>query len=263
MKGKLTEFEKYLEEKRGYVSRFPKNKKVVMIISGGLDSISTSARLIEEYDMELFPLHIHRGQTNSAAENRSVDFFTKYFQKRYGENKFHKPEKISVNVPPKEFKSDLFPYTKLKGHPMRDPIMHLLAVQYAVAVSQKFNTYVKTVFYAMVPDDPFPHNSLNGLRVNTINTCVNMNDWNWQISSPNIDPYLTKKLFNKSEEIKWAVERNIPIDKTTSCYNATKDTYYLACGECKSCYRRHLAFIKLGLKDSTKYYKKPNFEKHN
>lgn len=260
MKAKQTEFEKYLEKKRGYVSRFPKNKKAVVIISGGLDSTITSARLIEEYKIELFPLHIQRGQTNSIAEDKSVDYFTKYFQKKYGKNKFHTPEKVSVNVPPREFKVDLLPYTKLKGYPMRDPIMHLLAVEYAVTVSQKFGTEVKTIFCAIVPEDYFPHSTLDGLRVNTINTCVNMDDWDWQISSPNIDPYLTKKAFNKSEEIKWAMVKNIPVGKTVSCNDASENTNYLACGKCKSCFRRNSAFTKLGFGDPTKYYEEPDFK---
>ncbi len=260
MTKKLTTFEKFLDQKRGYISKFPENKKVVMIISGGLDSIATSAKLIEDFDLELFPLHIHRGQTNSVAEDISVDFFTKYFQKRYGKDKFHAPEKISVNVPPKEFKSDLLPYTKIKGHPMRDPIMHLLAVEYAVAVSQKLNTEVKTIYCAIVPEDYFPHSTLEGLRVNTINTCVNMGDWDWQISSPNIDTFLTKEHFGKSEEIKWAIEKDIPIGRTISCNDASDKTNHMACGKCKSCFRRNSAFIKLGFKDSTKYYEKPNFE---
>lgn len=263
MINKLTDFEKYLKNKRGYVSKFPNNKKAVIIVSGGLDSIATSARLIEEYGLELFPLHIHRGQTNSVSENKSVNFFTKYFQKRYGKNKFHTPQMISVNVPPLEFKSDLLPYTKIHGHPMRDPIMHLLAVEYAVAASQKFNSDIKSIYCAIVPEDYFPHSTLDGLRINTINTCVNMNNWDWQISSPNIDKFLSKKPFGKKEEIEWCMKKNIPIGKTISCNDASKKTNYLACGKCKSCFRRNSAFIKLGFKDPTKYYEKPNFKQFN
>lgn len=254
MTNEPTKLEKYLEENRGYLSKIPDNKKAVMIISGGLDSIVTSARLIEEYGMELFPLHIHRGQTNTVAENRSVSFFTRYFQKRYGSDKFHTPGKISVNIPPKEFKKDLIDYTKSKGHPMRDPIMHLLAVEYAVAVSQKIDGAVKSIYCAIVPEDYFPHSTLEGLRANTINTCINMGDWQWQISSPNIDPYLTKELFGKYEEIQWGTERNIPIGKTISCNNASKKTSYLACGDCSSCKRRHEAFLRVGVQDPTEYH---------
>mgnify|MGYP001585638296 CR=1 FL=1 len=228
----LKKLEAILEDNRGYVSQWPKSKTAVFIVSGGLDSTITSARLIEEQSLEIFPLHIHRGQTNSIAENLAVDFFTKYFQKHYGKNMFHDPMKITVNIPPKEFKQDLLPYTKEKGHPVRDQLMHLLGVEYAVAASLKYEKVIKTVFCAIMPEDYFPHSTLEGLRANTVNVCQNMKDWDWQITSPNIDPLLTTKPFTKIEEIKWAMERKIPVEKTISCNNASKLTNYLACGDC-------------------------------
>ena len=112
-----------LKTKRGYASKVPDNKKAIIIISGGLDSVVLSDRLIKEFDMELFPLHIHRGQKNELAENQSVDYFTTYFQKKYGRNIFHQPVKVRVNVPPIEFKQDLQAYMKKNGYPLRDTIM--------------------------------------------------------------------------------------------------------------------------------------------
>jgi len=253
---KHLDIDKFLLKKRGYVSKWPKSKCIVMIVSGGLDSIVTSARLIEDYGLELFPLHIHRGQTNTGAENKSVDYFTEYFQKKYGESKFHTPMKISVNVPSIEFKQDLAPYTKEKGHPMRDPIMQLLGVQYAVAASQKYSKDIRTVYCAIVPEDYFPHSTLQGLRVNTLNVCINTGDWEWQVSSPNIDPLLSSELFGKDQEIKWAMEHEISIGETISCNNASEKTNYLACGNCTSCSRRSEAFSKAGFSDPTKYYDK-------
>jgi len=243
-----------LQKQRGYVSKYPENKKAVIVISGGLDSITLSAYLIEEKGMELFPLHIQRGQTNSVAEDRAVDYFTKFFQEKYGKHRFHKPVKIATNIPPQEFKSDLFPYTKRAGHPMRDPLIHLLGVEYAVAASQKFKTDIKTVFCAIVPEDYFPHSTLGGLRANTINTCINMGDWGWQITSPNIDPFLTVDLIGKEEEIVWAMKHDIPIERTVSCNEANERTNFLPCGTCSSCKRRREAFQSAGFEDSTIYY---------
>lgn len=253
---KNIDIDNILLDGRGFVSKRPKSKCVVMIVSGGLDSVITSARLIEDYELELFPLHIHRGQTNTNAENKSVDYFTKFFQKKYGENRFHTPMKISVNVPPYEFKQDLIPYTKEKGHPMRDPTMQLLGVQYAVAASQKYSKDIRTVYCAIVPEDYFPHSTLQGLRVNTLNACVNMGDWEWQISSPNIDPFLSSEPFGKVQEIEWAMKHGIPVGKTISCNNASEKTSYLACGNCTSCSRRSEAFTNAGFTDPTRYHDK-------
>lgn len=250
---KLSTLENILRSQRDYISKYPENKKAVIVLSGGLDSIATAAYLIEEKGMELFPLHIHRGQTNAVAEHRSVDFFTDFFQKKYGENRFHHPMKISTNIPPKEFKADLLPYTKRSGHPMRDPLIHLLGVEYAVAASQKYQTNIKTVYCAIVPEDYFPHSTLDGLRANTINTCMNMGDWDWQITSPNIDPYLTDGFFGKKEEIMWAMDHGIPLGNSISCNDASERTNHLACGLCSSCERRRTAFKEAGFEDATMY----------
>ena len=250
----LNRTENILKAKRGYVCRWPKEKTAVMIVSGGLDSTITSARLIEDYGLELFPLHIQRGQTNAVAEEKSVNYFTRYFQNKYGKDKYHKPMHISVNVPPKEFKPDLLPYTKLKGHPMRDPIMHLLGVEYAVAASLISEKKIKTVLCAIVPEDYFPHSTLEGLRATTLSICLNMGDWEWQVTSPNIDPWLSKQMFNKNDEIVWGMKRKMPLGETISCNDASLKTSYLACGSCLSCDRRKAAFKKAGFDDPTIYF---------
>ena len=69
-----------------------------------------------------------------------------------------------------------------------------------------------------------------------------------------------KSPFGKLEEIQWAIARSIPVHKTISCNDASEKTNYLACGKCKSCFRRNSAFIKINGEDPTEYYEKPNFE---
>ena len=250
----LKQIEKFLKLKRGYVSKFPENKKAVIIISGGLDSTVTSARLIEDFGLELFPIHIRRGQTNGIFEERSVKYFSIFFQKRYGKKRFHEPRFIDVNIPPVEFKKDLLGYMTKFGYPLRDTIMFLLGVEYAVAVSQKCGSKIRIVYSANVLDDPFPHTTLMGMRANTLNVCVNMDDWDWQLTSPNIDSFLANYTFGKVDEIKWAIQKGIPIQKTTSCYRISKETNFLSCGSCLACKRRHTAFLEAGLTDPTEYH---------
>ncbi len=74
-------YNELLLNKRGWISKLPKNKKAVILVSGGYDSIITAARLIKDYDMELFPIYIDRGSRNRSGELASVRFFTNYFQK--------------------------------------------------------------------------------------------------------------------------------------------------------------------------------------
>lgn len=248
----INTYEKILLDKRGYVSKFPENKKAVMIISGGLDSVVTSARLMHEHDIELFPLHVERGQTNFEAEKRSVEHFEKLFKKQYP-GKFHTPEYIKLNVPPKEIKQDLLPYTKSHGHPLRDTMLQMAAVQYAASLLSKGHD-IDTIFCAVMPEDYFPHSNMESIRATTIAICQNMGNWKWVVSSPNTDPNLTPSPITKKDEITWAMTHQIPVGATVSCNVATKDTSLLNCGTCSSCGRRKDAFREAGFDDPTQYF---------
>lgn len=251
----MINFDQILKEERGYVSRVPNNKKAVMIISGGLDSVVTCARLISEYDLEIFPLHINRGQTNKLPEKKSAIFFVSLFKKMF-KNKIHTLGKIDLDIPPKKIKPYLTNYMKTKGHPLRDTMMQLVAVQYAISLSQRFNHEIKTIFSATGPEDPFPHCTLESMRVNTMNVCENLADWDWTITSPNIDKNIFKESFGKVEEIIWARDNNLPIEKTISCYRPVlKQGEYYHCGNCLACSRRKQAFINAQVKDKTNYLK--------
>jgi 7-cyano-7-deazaguanine synthase in queuosine biosynthesis len=247
----INSFEQILINKRGYVSKWPAEKIAIMIISGGLDSVIMSARLLEN-GYTIYPLHIERGQTNFAAERTSIERFSKLFNKRYPGN-FKEVKYVKLNIPPKEFKVDLLPYTKKHGHPLRDTMLQMVAVQYAASLKSKHVT-VYTVFCAVMPEDYFPHSKIESIRATNVAVCQNMDDWNWLISSPNVDPYLEEKPIDKPTEILWAHNHEIPIEHTISCNVATEQTNFLNCGVCTSCSRRHEAFLNAGVPDKTEYH---------
>ena len=246
MGDKLKEYENILKSNRGWVSRWP--KKAVFIFSGGMDSTSTIARLLSEKRVEIFPLFINRGQTNIKHERTSVKFFNQLFEDKYPKL-YHKLVEIKINVPPTELKNALFPYTRQHGHPLRNTILQMLGVQYAISLLSS-NRKIKTVFCAQVPNDPFPHSTLTSLRVNTINVCDSLNEWDWQITSPNMDPLLSKD-YGKIEMIRWSFENDIPLGKTRSCYSSNTKH----CGVCLTCSRRKKAFKAASVKDETLYEK--------
>ena len=247
------EYEKLLVNKRGYVSRFPDNKLAVMIVSGGLDSMIASARLIEEQGLTLFPLHIERGQTNYESERAALEKYQTILREKYGD-KFRPVRYIKLNVPPTEFKKELVPYTKQHGHPLRDTMLQLAAAQYAVSLSTTDGVNVRSIFCAVMPEDIFPHSNIESIRATNIALCQNTNDWSWLISSPNIDKHLTTSLVDKAESIRWAAEHNFPTQYSVSCNDATRATELLNCGTCSSCLKRKAAFAKAGVGDETKYY---------
>lgn len=85
----LRTYNELLLDKRGWISKLLENKEAVILVSGGYDSMITAARLIKDYEMELFPIHIDRGSRNRDGELTPVEFFTNYFQKTFGVSLFH------------------------------------------------------------------------------------------------------------------------------------------------------------------------------
>lgn len=242
----LTFYEKFLRVKRGWVSRWP--KKAVFIFSGGMDSTSTISRLLSEKKIEIFPVFINRGQTNLKYERKSVKHFNNLFKTKYP-NFYHDFVELKIDVPPTELKNAIFPYTKQHGHPLRNTILQMLGVQYAISLLSSGHK-IKTVLCAQVPDDPFPHSTLTSLRINTVNVCENLGEWDWQITSPNMDPLLSKN-FGKIEMIKWSAKNGIPLERTRSCYTSSVKH----CGVCLTCSRRKEAFKAALVKDNTQYEK--------
>jgi len=245
-------YDNLILKKRNWISRWPKNKKTVMIISGGLDSVTTTARLIQEQNIKIFPLHIERGQSNLKAEIKSVDYFVELLRYRFPDH-VAELKYIKLNIPPTEIKQNLAEYTKIHGHPLRDTMLQMVAAQYAVSLdNSKYK--IRTIFCAVMPEDYFPHSNLASIRATNLAVCQNTNDWSWLVSSPNIDPFLTDKPVTKPDEIVWAAQNNIPIERTISCNSATEDTNLLNCGICSSCKRRKKAFKQAGVDDNTIYY---------
>lgn len=241
-------YEEILTKKRGYTSKWPDNKNVVVVLSGGLDSVITTAWLLEEMDFNVFPIHIQRGQTNAKAEELAVNFFENYFLKKY-KGKFFPVKHVNVNIPPKEIKDDLAKYMSRKGYPLRDPLIHQYAVQYACTIQDTIGAEVKTIICGIVPEDVFPHSTLAALRSTTIAVCENLNDWDWVISSPHIDSNISSGMNSKTDEIKWATDHKLPLEKTISCNIAKINN----CGICSSCIKRKKAFEKAGVYDNTVY----------
>lgn len=243
----LNIYNDFLLKKRGWISRWP--DKTVFIYSGGMDSTITIARLLEEKNIEVFPLFIDRGQSNEKYEKQSALFFSDLFSKKYP-NLYHELHQIKINIPPVEIKDNLRLYSKEHGYPLRNTILQMIGVQYAISLLIGGNE-IKSVFCAQVSDDPFPHSTLGSLRINTINICNGLEEWDWQVTSPNIDLELTDELIGKTEMISWADKNNLPIEKTRSCYTSDPDH----CGECLTCKRRKTAFRAAGVIDKTKYAK--------
>lgn len=237
---------------RGWISKIPDSKKAVMIFSGGFDSTITATRLIKEHGMELFPIYFDRGQDNKESELTSIEQFTKYIRKNYGNDCFHDLQVLKIDMPPKEIKEQLQPYAhKNKNYySLRNFMMQLFAVQYAVTLGDD----VTTVCDGITVNDPNGRLILD--RVYTLAICEMMKNNNWNILSLNLDTEISEKAFLKRDEVMWADKNNIPYEYTMTCWSPIKTVdEILHCGECYTCKQRKMAFKNSGVSDTTKYYK--------
>ncbi len=251
--------EQILKDQRGHVFKMPKkNTPVVMMLSGGLDSVSTISWLIETYELVIYPLFIDRGQSRVKQEERSVRFFEKYFLKNYSKN-FKPVFKISTKIPPHEIRKQIIKNSGEKinkskdqryGIPLFSSLLASYAVQYAFFLNYKHSIKIRTIFRATLASDSIymAHEGLTAIRTTNLNICTQTNDYSWQFTAPLIEKELGYFL-DKPDLIKWSKKMNLPVHKTWSCYNDGLNH----CGACDGCYKRKESFDQVKVVDKTIY----------
>lgn len=255
----IKSIEAIFKKNRGYVFKMPKkNTPVIMMVSGGLDSISTVSWLIETYKLKIYPLFIDRGQSRAKQEENSVRFFEKYFLEKYP-NYFNPVFKISTSIPPHEIRKEIVGNAGVKvyktkkqrkGIPLFSSLLSSYAVQYAFYLEYTQKVKVNTIFRATLASDSIymAHESLTSLRTANLNICSQTNDFKWQFTSPLIEKEL-KFYLDKPDLIEWSEKINLPIHKTWSCYQDESNH----CGTCDGCYKRIESYKQANIEDKTKY----------
>lgn len=249
--------EQILIKERGYLVKINKNDSVVLLVSGGLDSIITMAYIVEKFEVNVYPLFIKRGARAEKKELESAQYYVKFYQERYGSKIKDLFVLNDEDIPARQLKS-YFPQERIKaiGHPLRNSTLQNYAVMYATYVNAKFNENVRTILTGSVGDDTTcPELSILSLRSQTLNVCINLGDWNWQITSPLIDLELTPKTIFKRDLILWAKEKEISLSKTRTCVSEGE----ISDGTCNECIRRLKVFRELGLRDEIEYLSDENF----
>ncbi|MBU0666027.1 MAG: 7-cyano-7-deazaguanine synthase [Nanoarchaeota archaeon] len=239
-----------LMAERGFISRTPKDEDVVMLCSGGLDSIVMVDKVISEWNSRVHLLFFKRGARAEKHEEEAFDYFELFYKRKYSE-KMGAVKKFDYQIPPKSFKNS-FPkeWAQTIGHPLRNSTMQNLAVNYAAALNGKYDLNIKTILSGSVAEDGTePELGLLSLRTQTLNTCVQMGDWEWQITSPMTDPELVTKPIYKTDLIIYAMNNFIPLDRTRTCFSSDEK----ADGTCFACKKRLKAFEDAGMKDSLEY----------
>jgi len=255
--------EDFLLQKRGYIFKMPKpGESVILLLSGGADSIVLWDILMAKYKLNVYPIFVtqKRGLLRWIENQyRSIRFFEKYYYKKYSGK---------INSPFVVFSGNFLRNNILMAI-MKNPVAIMdniyedgtiniqnysttnliasIAFDYSQLLQAQHDLKVKTIFTANLAGDGevVQNQTLTSLRSIMFNLCNISNDYEQQFTSL----FLEKELgffLNKDIVVKWAKNNDLPIVKTWTCW---KRDNILPCGICMTCqYRKH-TFQKNGLKD--------------
>jgi len=244
------------KEKRRYVVKMPdKNSPVVCCMSGGADAVSNIFIMLNEFEYEIFPFFINRGQSAYKWERKSIKYYDNLFLERFPDL-YHKTQEIKVNTPATEYKNDLrevkkrFYEVERSAHisyPARNSIIFLTGMEYALSLKNKGKN-IKTLFVAHVASDTSYHCSLTWQRILNLEICHTFDDYQLQIISLPIEIEFGN-YFDKNVFLKYCHENGLNLTQTRTCIKKDK----IHCGVCPCCWDRRRSFLEAGLKDKTKY----------
>jgi len=222
------------------------NKKAIILLSGGLDSVTTAA-IAKSYGYTLHTVTFRYGQRHnieiSLAEKNSALFEAeKHIVIDIPTGVFNSALTGQGDVPRDEDPSlDEIPVTYV-------PARNILFLSYAVAYGESNSIYdifigANAVDYSGYPDcRPEFFNSFQNM-VNK-GTKAGVEGSPFLIHTPIID-------MTKAEIIKKGIALGVDYSMTHSCYDP--DENGLACGHCDSCSLRRNGFIEAKIPDPTRY----------
>ena len=235
----LEAIEKIILTERSYLFEIPRDEDVLILLSGGLDSVVMVDWVAQKWQCKIHPLFIKRGARAQEYEERAFAWYCQFYEKRLGEQ-WQEPIIIEQEIPPHKFKDQISKERRKNvGLPLRNSTMQNYAIMAAVARNDETGTNIRTVLSGSVAEDyRCPELSLLSLRAQTLSTCIQLGQWQWQITSPMVEPTINKRPMDKRHLIHWAKENGIPLTHTRSCFSQEKTP----CKVCSACLKRERAF---------------------
>ena len=220
-------------------------KKAVVILSGGMDSVTTLA-IAKDKNFDCYNLTFDYGQ-KSISEISSATYYSDKFESiehkifNINFNDFTNSSLIDKNTDIPVNKNDVIPTTYV---PMRNIIFLSIACSWAekVGASDIF-IGANAIDYSGYPD-------CRDIFLEAYEKMINLGS---KTGSEGGQFNIHRPLINmkKTEIISTGKSLGLDYRKTISCYQATSDGK--ACGVCESCLFRKNAFFELGLEDETIY----------
>jgi len=269
--GTIKHIERSFSLSRGYVNKMPdRGSDVIHLVSGGIDSISSWAILLEEFKLRVHPVCINTGQRRHIQELRAVSYFSDFLKKRYPKlyvEPFHltfpssAPEisealrgNLAKTIHPQVLKDNYNPQSNTVE--LSRKFLFPAFFPYPAALAALFfelqrNIKIRTIFCSILPTDGLYNASqtLTSLRAAALSLCTFTNDYSWQVVSVCFEKEFGL-LLHKSDLIRWAYDHKIPIENTYTCLRGNK----FHCGECLVCGFRKESFVKAQVQDKTVYF---------
>jgi 7-cyano-7-deazaguanine synthase len=227
-------------------------KRVVVLLSGGIDSTTTLAIAIAE-GYETYVLSFEYGQRHQIemeAARRIADSLgakehriAKIDLRIFGESALTD----DLDVPKKRSETEIAHGVPITYVPARNTIFLAYALAWAEVISANdIFLGVNAIDYSGYPDcRPEFIEAFETLA--NLGTKAGVEGRRFQIHTPLIK-------LSKAEIIRKAVELGVDLSLTHSCYDPSPEGF--ACGECDSCLLRLKGFLETGLKDPVCYAKK-------
>jgi 7-cyano-7-deazaguanine synthase len=221
------------------------SKKAIVLLSGGLDSLTTLA-IAQNEGYECFALHVIYGQRHSsetmAARNIAKNYNLTEFREINVDMSWLKSSALTnhdISIP--EQRSEGIPVTYV---PARNTIMMSFAAAWAESLeASHLFLGVNAVDYSGYPD-------CRPEFIEAFKKMVNLGT-KAAIEGVPFDIYTPLIGLTKEEIISKGIDLGVDYSLSISCYQADQNGY--ACGKCDSCYLRSQGFEKAGIQDPTPY----------
>ena len=265
----LSHLNKILINKRGYLFKMPtKGENVILLTSGGMDSICLWQLLLDKYKLNVYPLFIDFDSKGRSPLNSAL-YFGKIFKKKYKKN--YKDIHILHNIPmfsfeklgtPKNVIRDLnlvahnMRYLKkqkkyisfMVNNPSRLGHYAFSAFDYSLHLKYEKGIKINTIMCGIVEEDSLiKESTLTTLRSLNVLLCEIIGNPHLQFTAP-IEKR-TEFYYSKIDLMKISASKMLPLEHTWSCHH----DQFRHCGICYECYTRKQSFIDAHLKDKTIY----------
>jgi len=220
-------------------------KKAIVLLSGGLDSITVLA-LAKQQGYQCYALSFDYGQRHNAELIAAAQIAIDY---QVTDHKIIKLGLGSIGGSALTDEHIAVPHTLQTGIPVTYvPARNTIFLSFALGWAEVLHLHdifigVNAVDYSGYPDCR-PEFIESFQKLANLATKAGVEGTHFSIHTPLIH-------LSKAEIIKTGVTLGVDYQRTVSCYSA--DTQGRACGECDACRLRKAGFIEAGISDNTRY----------